>query len=147
MTHCLQNLQRCYRLAKRPSFIPVSRPRGTKALGLRFERRVGALLRRQFHEVHSGEWFEFVDAKRQGVCQIDHYIVLHSHIILCECKLSEAEAAWPQMKDLYAPILERHYGLPVARVQIVRHLRTGRKLIDNLFAAQPNGEYLCHLLV
>src|SRR5215207_3136698 len=147
MTHCLQELRRCHRLVARPSFIPASRPRGTKALGLRFERRVGALLKRSFADVHSGEWFEYLDARRVGVCQIDHYVVLNSHIILLECKLSESEAAWPQMKNLYAPILERHYGLGVARVQVCRHLRTGRRLIADLSAARPGGEFLWHLLV
>lgn len=147
MSYSLCNLGDCHRLPGRPAFIPTSRPRGVKAKGLLFERRVGKILEGIYPRVYSGEWFAYSDDKRVGVCCIDHYAVLHSHIVLVECKLSEKDEAWAQMANLYAPILEREYSLPVSRVQAVRHLRTGRKLINDIRDARPGREHLWHLLV
>jgi hypothetical protein len=148
MAYCLDGLARCAPLATRPVFIPKPRRRlGAKGKGITFEKKVGKVLRMLFPQVHSGVWFEYADAKRVGVCQIDHYVVLRDKILLVECKLSEKEEAWVQMKDLYAPILQQHYGLGVARVQATRYLRTGHKLLNDLRMAEPGCEYLWHLVV
>jgi len=136
----------CSPLPCRPHYIPQARLRGVKAKGITFEKRVGKVLRGMFSEVRSGVWFEYHTQTRSGVCCMDHFVVLPSHIILVECKLSEKDTAWAQM-NLYAPLLAAHYGKAVARVQATRHLRTGRKLIEDVALAKPDAEHLWHVLV
>jgi hypothetical protein len=147
MSYQLQELSRCGRLPCRPTFIPKARLRGVRARGITFERKVGKVLRALFPFVTSGEWFEYHDARRSGVCQIDHYCLLPDRIILVECKLSESDEAWGQMKDLYAPILQKLWDLPVARVQATRHLRSGRNLLGDVREAKPGREALWQVLV
>ena len=104
--------------------------RGTKALGRAYEGRVGRYLRGLFGSgVHSGAWFEFIDANGPGCCQVDHYIVLEGQILLVECKLSETSRAWGQIGQLYRPVLEQYFALPVTGVQCARHLRSGQRPI------------------
>jgi hypothetical protein len=147
VSYSLVGLVDCGRLKCRPSFIPRSRPKGLKGKGLSYERKVGKVLNVLFSHVHSGAWFRYSDRVREGVCQIDHYVCLGSYTLLIECKLSENQEAWEQMKSLYAPILEQYFGVPVARVQATRHLRTGRKLILDPREARPGQEALWHVLV
>jgi hypothetical protein len=147
MSYELRGLVACSPLPQRPAFIPQPRrKRGAKGLGLTFEKRVGLILARFYPEVHSGVWFEFQDMRRRGVCQPDHYVVLANYVLLVECKLSETEDAWTQM-ELYAPILEHHFGRPVARVQACKYLRSRRRTIDRPHQALPGQESLWHVLV
>lgn len=136
----------CRPLPARPHYIPLARLRGVKAKGITFEKRVGKVLRGLFDDVRSGTWFEYHTQTRSGVCCMDHFVLLRDRIILVECKLSEKDTAWKQMA-LYAPLLAAHYQLPVARVQAARHLRTGRRLIDDVALAKPDAEHLWHVLV
>lgn len=136
----------CQRLPKKPAYIPKARLRGTKALGLTFERKVGLVLGRLFSEVHSGVWFEYQTLDKVAVCQPDHFAVLSDKIILVECKLSEKIEAWVKMRELYAPILEQHYARPVARVQAARHLRSGLPVVLDVRRVVGGGEYLWHVL-
>lgn len=147
MSHCLVDLRACQPLAARPKFIPKARLRGRRAAGLTFERKVGKVLSVLFSHVHSGVWFEYHDSKRSGVCQIDHYVLRPGMVLLVECKLSESDDAWEQMSRLYAPILERHYGLPVSRVQATRCLRSSRALLDDPRQAKSGREHLWQVLV
>lgn len=147
MHHQIFALSSCSSLQSRPSFIPPQRGRGTKALGLAYEKKVGKVLRRLFPEVFSGTWFEFLD-DRSRWCQIDHFVVLPGQVLLVECKLSEKDSAWSQMRDLYTPVLLSLYHRPVTRVQATKFLRSGRRPINDVREALlcPGGEFLWHHL-
>lgn len=141
-------LETCAPLACRPRFIPKARPRGLKAVGIAYERKVGVLLRKIFRSVESGRWFEFVDCGQTRCCQVDHFVNLPNQVLLIECKLSEKDHAWEQMRNLYAPILMSLYGKPVTRVQATKILRSGKRPILDLREALlwPGGEFLWHFL-
>lgn len=149
MAYRLAQLQECRPLTARPVFIPRARLRGVKLKGLTYERRVGKSLKAIWSHVRSGVWFEYRDSDGQPRwCQPDHFVPLAKTVILFECKLSEKEEAWQQMRCLYAPILEMHYQLPVTCVQVCRFLRTGNGLIlDPRQALEwPGGDFLWHHL-
>lgn len=46
-----------------------------------------------------------------------------SLVILIECKLTQTNRAWPQMRELYKPILELVYEKPVVCIQACRNVR------------------------
>lgn len=149
MHHQICTLQTCQSLPGRPAFIPLNRGKGTKALGLAYEKKVGKALERIWPQgVRSGIWFEFLD-DRPRWCQVDHFVVLPNQILLVECKLAEKNSAWSQMRDLYAPILSRlHPNRPVTRVQATKILRSGKRPIKDIREALlwPGGEFLWHNL-
>lgn len=148
MHHQILYLGDCARLRSRPKYIPApKRVRGTKALGLGYEKKVGKTLRQLFGDVHSAVWFSFFDCGVAKCCQIDHFVVLSNQVLLVECKLSEKEVAWSQMRDLYAPILFKIYGQPVTRVQATKFIRSAKPINDIREALrQPGGEFLWHHL-
>src|SRR5215207_3219358 len=149
MHHQIAVLQTCASLPCRPAFIPPQRGKGTKALGLAYEKKVGKLLAKHWPgRLRSGVWFEFLD-DRPRWCQVDHFVVLPNQILLVECKLAEKASAWSQMRDLYAPILSRLYpNRPVTRVQATKILRSGKRPIKDIREALlwPGGEFLWHFL-
>lgn len=123
---------------ERPQFIRASRPKGLKALGLRFERSVGKALQKHYQEVKSGQWWQYADVNGLGWCQTDHLINLSGAVIAVECKLTEAEEGREQLLRLYFPILKHVFEREVVGVVVLRHLtrETRRELIaDGLVSA------------
>jgi hypothetical protein len=144
----LQGLVSCQVLGTRPNCIPRSRLKGSALRGLTYEKKVGKFLKTLFPDLHSGQWFSYVDASGHGYCQVDHYAVLANQVLLVECKLTETPVGFAQIKDLYRPVLEQRYGLPVTGVQAARHLVSRRNLILNIRDAlqQPGRDFLWHHL-
>ena len=92
----------------RPSCIPVARPRGAKAAGLRYER---ALANAQCGAVR-GQWWEFEDANGHGWCQTD--VLLRPDddcAIVQECKYSWTLDGHVQLERLYLPVVQRALGV------------------------------------
>lgn len=87
----------------RPAHIPKSRPKGSKAAGLRFEKALAAAIPRADH----GQWFEFRDLNGPGHCQMDLVIEGQKRIVIIECKLTEVEQGVEQLRELYFPIAEK----------------------------------------
>lgn len=134
-------------LAARPKFIPRAIVSGVKGRGLTYEKKVGRVLRTYWDNVKSGVWFAFVDRNGPGVCQVDHFVVLPDQVLLVECKLSESDVAWLQIRDLYGPILADYFGLTVTGVQATRHVRSADALMDVREAiACPGRQSLWHCL-
>jgi hypothetical protein len=106
-------------LDSRPSSIPIDRPRGSKAAGLRYERAFGAA---QPHLRH-GPWFEFVDSSGPGYCQPDFLLDRPNSIVLFECKLSLVSQAFDQLFGLYKPVVEATLGKEVFGIVVTKHLR------------------------
>lgn len=99
------------RLDCRPPSIPIGRPRGAKAAGMRYQRLVEKALLAAFpgSGLDVGPWFEFADVNGRGYCQPDIliYSPIRDQYIIVEIKLSNFEAAQAQIIDLYAPVIER----------------------------------------
>ncbi len=111
-------------LAERPPGIPKGRPRGTKAVGLRFERALAKKLPTARH----GQWFYYVDRNGPGYCQPDLYFEEQGRLIVLECKLTDCDGARGQILDLYAPVLSKALGKPVQGIIVVRHLTRNTEL-------------------
>lgn len=71
----------------------------------------------------AGQWLTFADQNGKGFAQPDFYVLGEEGILLVECKLSQTDVAFSQMKYLYAPLLEHYYELPVTSVQVCKYLR------------------------
>jgi len=89
-------------LCLRPAHIPKSRPRGVKAAGLRYEKALAAAIPRAEH----GQWVEYRDLNGPGHCQMDLLIEGSKRIVVIECKLTDVEQGFGQLRDLYFPIVE-----------------------------------------
>lgn len=70
----------------------------------------------------SEQWFCFRDARGIGYAQTDIFMVFDTHVLLVECKLSQNTFAFPQMGNLYVPLLQHIYTRPVIGVQACKNL-------------------------
>lgn len=117
----------------RPSSIPVGRPRGAKAAGIRYERALAKALPSGFEH---GPWFTFRDINGSGYCQPDFLLVLNNLAVILECKYSWTMAAWGQMELLYVPVLKLALQRPVIGIQLCKRLipeaSAGCKIVSNL---------------
>lgn len=106
----------------KPTGIPIGRPRGAKASGLRYERALAKVLPSAKH----GVWFEFEDLNGLGCCQTD-LIFGHEGILwVLEVKYSQTDGAWKQIEDLYIPILKAAFGKPTLGLQVCKNLIPGQ---------------------
>jgi hypothetical protein len=114
----------------RPACIPHGRPRGVKALGVSYERRVGAAVVARLGpaSVRSGQWFEFEDANGHGWCQVDVLARLGDLVAVLECKLADVAGAQGQLRELYLPVVALATRRPVVGVVVVRHLERGAQV-------------------
>lgn len=108
------------RPCEKPASIPKSRPRGSKADGLRYEK----LVAKAIPEARHGTWFEFHDVNGYGYCQPDLIIVGLRNVLVIECKLSNYFEGFNQIERLYKPVLREAYGLPVAGAVVLKSLRS-----------------------
>lgn len=114
-------LEYATRLDARPKTIP--RPRrgaGAKGLGLAYERALAAKLK-PFGFEH-GVWFEFVDANGHGYCSPDLILIQRSRVVVIEAKLTDGIAGRHQLENLYRPVLEKTFDLPVQPILALRHM-------------------------
>lgn len=145
----IAGLQFAAQLAQRPKSIPVVRPRGVKADGIRFEKALAKALA-PFGFVH-GLWFEFVDANGHGFCSPDLVALRADRIVVVEAKLTDGEAARHQLEHLYAPVLARVFRLPVQQIVALRHMTYEPRnavphSIEDLLGNPPPGVGLLHWL-
>lgn len=102
----------------RPDCIPHGRPRGAKAMGLRYEAAVAAA----FPEAQHGLWFRYRDSNGPGYCNPDLVIEYPDRLLVLEIKLTWTPVAEPQIRELYRPVLEMALGKPVFGAVICRNL-------------------------
>ena len=102
----------------RPKCIPRSRPRGVRALGLRFERALARALPTATH----GQWWEYEDSDGHGYCQTDILLPWDGGFAILECKLTDTEAAREQLEELYLPVVRKALRKPVTGIIVTRHL-------------------------
>lgn len=107
----------------KPNTIPISRPRGVRAVGLRFERAfVKALKLKWPSQVLAGQWFQYQDINGKGHCQTDVMLVFAEEVIIFECKLTETDWGRLQLTQLYFPVVARALNRKVRGVVVTRHL-------------------------
>lgn len=110
------------RPVEKPDFIPVSRPRGSKAAGLRYERSFAKFMA-PLGVIH-GQWFEFEDASGLRYCQTDLLFPLSLRLMaIIEVKYTFTTHAYDQLLDLYKPVVEAAYNIPVGLVVVYKNLR------------------------
>ena len=106
-----------------PAPAPISKVKGVKALGLRFERSLAKALPGSLH----GQWWEFEDALGYGLCQTDLIYPFHlepspATIAVIEIKYTLVPGAHSKLSSLYMPIVRRATGCRVAGIVIVKNL-------------------------
>lgn len=106
-------------LAERPKVIPLSRPRGVRREGIKFEEALacGAL-----REAQRGMWLEFSDANGHGFAQCDFFFSGDVPVI-AEAKLTWRREAYVQLRGLYLPLLRAifpHVGAFVVCANLTR---------------------------
>lgn len=106
-------------LPRRPNGIPIDRPRGAKAEGIRYEKALARALPKANH----GQWFEFEDSNGRGYCQTDLIFSWKGQIVVLEAKYTWRMAGHRQIEQLYRPILAKITGKPVLGVVVCKRLR------------------------
>lgn len=107
----------------RPSCIPEQkRRRGTKGLGLSYEKKLGKALLRANSSCVAGQWFEYFADGKRGYCQTDFLLFSGLEVYILECKLTNVEEALGQLRELYAPVVQAAYRLPVHGIVVVKSL-------------------------
>jgi hypothetical protein len=97
----------------KPAFIPLSRPRGAKGEGMRYERALAKGLGAKFRY---GMWWEFKDDGGIGVCQTDFFGMAKQWAILLESKLTWTMDAEEQLHGLYIPVVAMALDIPRSQV-------------------------------
>lgn len=109
----------------RPATIPFTRPRGVRAVGLRYEKAVAkAIAKRYPRETTHGQWFTYDDNGDRRSCQTDVLISWldgTGHIVF-EVKLSDREGAREKLEEFYVPIVGLALGASCAAIVVTRHL-------------------------
>lgn len=106
----------------------VRSPRGTKALGLQYERTCA----RAFPSAEHGAWFRFQDTIRQGYCSPDLLLIQGNTALVVECKLTNWLEAWDQLHQLYIPVVGLALGVMVLPVVLVKHVSPGVVITHSL---------------
>lgn len=98
------------------------RLRGSKGIGLSYEKRFAESLKRSLPGAKHGQWYEFFADGANGFCQPDVVVPFSSAMLVLECKLKNVEQAEAQLLQLYLPILQKCYSLPVRAIIVTRSL-------------------------
>lgn len=117
MSHWVQGLSWA-RQSERPKAMPIGRPRGAKAAGVRFERLVAKAMPQAKH----GLWWEFVDASGRHWCQTDLVLEGRDSVLVVECKYTWTRDAQRQLEGLYLPVVSWVRGKPAYGVQLCKVL-------------------------
>ena len=104
-----------------PSFHSARRPRGTKGLGVTYERKLAKALTKGGWAHTYGQWFAYGDGGARHLCQPD-FILTDWELVVLECKLTRVEEALAQLEGLYVPVLTAVYKRPVHAIVVTRSL-------------------------
>lgn len=119
MSRTVKGVWKAKELAGKPNCIPVSRPRGAKGAGIRYEKAFGKALGA---EARRGVWFEYQDVSGGHYCQVDFLLHLPDFVVVLECKYSWTREAFVQIENLYVPVLRVAYQKPVFGLQVCKRL-------------------------
>lgn len=111
-------------MCQRPECIPRGRPRGVKKQGVLYERKLAEELGSAW--LH-GQWFEYEDLGGHGYCQVDFLRRAGDATVILEAKLSWLLEAHDQINQLYRPVVECVWGVPVVGVVVAKRLVPGTR--------------------
>lgn len=80
------------------------------------------------------QWILFRDARGDGRCEPEAFVVGEREVLLYEVKLTGCRYGYEQLVGLYAPLLAHVYSLPVRSLQICRavHADTPGPFVEDL---------------
>jgi len=107
--------------AERPPGMPIGRPRGAKAVGVRYEKALAKALPGMVH----GQWWNFRDRNGNGYCQTDFVLDREDFALVLEAKYTWVLAGHTQLRDLYIPVVGRALAKPVFGIVVCRNLIPG----------------------
>lgn len=110
----LQKAEPC----ERPKTIPVGRPRGAKAAGLRYERSLAKAMPAAKH----GQWFQFQDRAGDGCCQTDLLLGSDGACFVIEAKYTWTLEGHEQLERLYLPVVGMALARPCFGIVVARRL-------------------------
>ena len=124
--------------ALRPAWLRPSRPRGSRAAGLAYERALARALPRAVH----GQWFQYIEDGEPKWCQTDFHIVGAKNVVIFEAKLANYAEAHDKLTSLYLPVgrlawPERRVG-GVIVLKSVSNVPEGVAIFENLRDAVDN---------
>lgn len=131
-----------------PSFISSKKVSGTRAQGVRYEKRAQAYLKRMIdltgtagESLLQSPWLAFKanGSLRERYCQPDAVLVdtSNKHITIFEVKLQHTSAAWWQVRQLYEPVLRVIYpGFSFSAIEIVKWLEPKTTFPETFFYAE-----------
>lgn len=122
MTHRTIEGLRWAELCSKPSWVPRSRPRGSKAAGLAYERSVA----RSIPAAMTGLWFAYADRGGPGWCAPDMVLQTPWGVLVIEAKLTDVPEAYTQVRKLYMPVLDEALNQRVLGIVICRGLTPQR---------------------
>ena len=131
MTHRVISSLSWARPCDRPKSIPRARAgKGTKGLGIRFERSVSTVLG---PKAKHGQWFEFWDRNGRGFCQPDIIFLSGGNVYIVEVKLTNIEKAQAQLTELYIPVVSKALESPARGIIVTKYVTrvTDATLIAN----------------
>lgn len=116
-----------------PEFTKNHKARGSRAEGLRYEKKAQEYLEKQLEqgqdlELIQSPWLVFKSGDRNSrdrFCQPDSLLVdlSNRHITIIEIKLQHTASAWWQVRQLYEPVLRRIYtNYTFSALEIVKWL-------------------------
>jgi hypothetical protein len=132
----------------RPAAIPIGRPKGRKAAGLRFEKAIG----QQLLGARRGQWFEFEDRNGHGWCQVDFLLPWAGRAVVIEAKYTWTEDGHRELEGLYLPVVEqagfaRPIGIVISRNLVpVRGRLAVRSTLGEAVEAAEDGRVVLHWL-
>lgn len=110
----------------KPPHVGISRPRGAKAHGVRYEKQLAKGLPLARH----GQWFQFVDANGLGTCQTDLLLEFPEVVVVLEAKYTWTLMGHVQVERLYKPVVEMAYGKPCIGMVVCKALRPEEQMGD-----------------
>ena len=102
---------------------PVSRPRGAKAFGTRYERALG----RGLPYAVRGQWWRFEDGNGYGACQTDFLFSVGRIIVVLEAKYRWTFEGHQQLEALYQPVVRAALERDVVGIVVCKILASGMK--------------------
>lgn len=123
----------------RPTCIPKARNlRGSKGIGLSYEKRFAEVAQKCLPGARHGQWFEYLADGRRGYCQPDVIVPFTGVLLVLECKLRNVEQAEAQLVQLYLPVLRACYNQQVRAIVVTKSLSalpSGSLVARNLLEA------------
>lgn len=109
--------------------MPIGRPKGAKAAGVRYEKALAGMLPSFAH----GQWWQYQETSggKWSYCQTDLIGRVGEIAVVLESKYTWTEEAWKQLDRLYIPVVRAALRREVVGIQVCKVLREARGLVTS----------------